>query len=243
MRKIIQVLAAIGCSTVTSVFAQTNTADTSLYQQSIQNAVGIYYQAVGENAHLYNGSEYVPHPESNKNPYFESSTLQKASVCYDGTVYDNIPLTYDIYKDEVIISKYNQNFRIRLANNKINWFSVSDHLFIRVVHDSSAKTLPGTGFYDQLYNGNVKVLAKRKKKFDEKITLNGAITQFVQDDHFFIEKDAVYYPVTNKKSVLKVFKDRKKDVQKLLRKNNVKFNKNLEFATVKAAEYYDQVKN
>jgi len=65
----------------------------------------------------------------------------------------------------------------------------------------------------------------------------------VEDDHYFIKKDGVYYPVHNKKSTLYVFKDRKRDVQKLLRKNKIKFKPNPEYGIVRAAQYYDQIKN
>src|SRR5258706_8102277 len=178
MRKIFILLTAIFCCTANKSFSQTDQSDSSLYQQSIQNVIEVYYKSVGENSHLYNGSEYVPYNyQGNKNPYFETGTLQNAAIGYDGVVYNNVPLAYDIYKEEVIINKYNQNFRIKLVNDKITWFSVLDHTFIRIVRDSSNSALPVTGFYDKLYSGTVTVLAKRKKKIEETITLTGANVQ------------------------------------------------------------------
>jgi hypothetical protein len=244
MRKMILFLAALICGTGISVFAQADQSDSSIYEQSIQNAIGIYYKSAGENSHLYNGSEYVPlNTLNHKNPFFETSTLQNASISYDGIVYNNVPLQYDIFNEEIIINRYNQNFRIKLVNNKINWFSIYGHAFIRIEHDSSTKILPDAGFYDQLYSGTVTVFAKRKKKLEENIAQNVINSQFVEDDHFFIKKDNIYYPVNSKKSTFKVFKDRKKEVQKLMRKNKVKFKPSLEFGIVKAAQYYDQTKN
>jgi hypothetical protein len=227
-----------------SCFSQADLTDSSVYQQSLKNAINSYYKAIGENAHLYNGSEYVSFNYQNgKNPYFQSIFLMNGSVLYDDVLYTDVPLTYDIYYDEVIINRYNQNYRIKLINDKVGYFSFAGHSFVRIVQDSTTGPLPGTGYYDRLYNGNVVVLAKRKKKFEETINNGSAATQYVEDDRYFIKKSNVYYPVSNKQSILRVFKDKKKDIQKLLKKNKIKFKPNPEFGIVKAAQYYDQLKN
>jgi len=237
-------LIAVFCCAAAKIFAQADMSDSLLSRQSIQNAIEVYYKSIGENAHLYNGSEYVPNNFVNsKNPYFEPLSSQQSIICYDGTVYNNVLLIYDIHREEVIINRYGQRFMIKLAREKIDWFSFPGHNFIRIVRDSSSKTLPGTGFYEKLYSGTVSVLAKRKKKIEETINSAGISTQFSGDDHIYIRKDGVYYPVRNKKSTLQVFRDSKKDIRRLLRKNKIKFKPDLEFGIVKAAQYYDQIKN
>ena len=245
MRKSIFFTAIILCYAVTAALAQSNATDSSIYQQSFQNAVALYYKSIGENAHIYNGSEYVAYSAAvnNKNPFFEVASLQNGDIKYDGIVYNNVPLNYDIYKEEVVINRYNQNFRIRLAANKIDWFTIDNHLFIKIVADSSTKVLGATGFFDKVYDGSIAVLVKRRKKLDETVTSTGINSQYTEDDRFFIKKDGIYHPVNSKKSVMHVFGDKKKDVQKLMRKNKIKFKPSLEFGIVKAAQFYDQVKN
>jgi len=245
MRKCFFYLIAVFCSATGKSFAQANLSDSAIYRQAIQNSIVSYYRSVGENAHLYNGSEYVPYNfQGNfKDLYFESASLQNASIKYDGIIYYNVPLSYDIYHDEIIINKYNQNFRIVLANEKIDSFAFSGYSFIRIVKDSNNTVLPTSGFYQELYNGTVKVLAKRRKKLFENVTAAGATADFIEDDQYFIKKKGTYYPVHNKKSTLQVFKDGKKEVQKLLRKNKIKFKPNLESGIIKAAQYYDQTQN
>jgi hypothetical protein len=245
MRKCKVFLVTIFCSLAGKVFSQAGLSDSAIYRQSIQTSVDTYYKSVGENAHLYNGSEYVPfnYQGTSKNPFFETGLFQSSTLRYDGVLYNNVPLAYDIYHEEVIINKYNQSFRIKLVNDKLDSFSFSGYTFIRVVRDSSSTVLPMTGFYQKLYGGKVMVLAKRKKKFEDVVTANGANGQFVEDDHYFIKKNGVYYQVHNKKSTLKVLKDRKKEVQKLLRKNKIKFKPNVEYGITKAAQYYDQIQN
>jgi hypothetical protein len=47
--------------------------------------------------------------------------------------------------------------------------------------------------------------------------------------------------VSTESDVLKVFKDKRKDISKYLRQNKIKFKKDHEFAMIKMAEYYDQL--
>jgi len=224
--------------------AQSTLSDSSGNQESVRNTIDLYYKSIGENAHLYNGSEYISNNyQVNRNPFFENIFLLSGSVAYDGTLYKNVPLAYDIYHDEVIINRYDRNYRIKLISEKIDSFSLFGHYFIRIVPDSADNPLLAMGFYDLMYNGHVSVLVKRRKKYEETVTSSGVISQFTEDDYFFVKKNNLYYPVHNKKTTLQVFKDKKKDLQKLLRKNKIKFKPDPEFGIVKAAEYYDQLKN
>ncbi len=242
MKNRIVVFIALSLSLATRTFGQPGLPDS--LQPAAKNAADIYYKAIGENNHLYNGSEYVAFPyTAEKNPFFKSVIVANGSINYDGTLYNEVPLVYDIFRDEVITNRYKENYRIKLVNEKIGYFFLSGHEFIRIVKDSNNSTVPETGFYDRLYNGKVTALSRRVKKMGDTVTSSGTVTHYFEADQYFIKKEGIYYPVHNKKTTLSVFRDRKKDVQKLLRKNKIKFKQDHEAWIVKAAEYYDQLKN
>jgi len=244
MRKSLILFVFVYVSMTVIAQAQSALTDSSSGQDAVKNTIDFYYKSIGENAHLYNGSEYISNNyQLTKNPLFESIFSMSGSIAYDGTLYKDVPLAYDIYHEEVIINRYEKNFRIKLVNEKIDSFSFFGHHFIRIVPDSADNPLLTIGFYDVMYNGHTTVLVKRRKKYEETVVSSGAITQYIQDDHYFIKKDNVYYEVHNKKTTLQVYKDKKKDLQKLLRKNKIKFKPAPEFGIVRTAEYYDQLKN
>jgi len=244
MKKSFVLFVQLYCCMIMAAHAQSNLTDSTGGQDAVKNTIDLYYKSIGENAHLYNGSEYISNNyQVNKNPLFESIFSMSGSIAYDGTLYKDVPLAYDIYHEEVIINRYEKNFRIKLANEKIDSFSFFGHHFIRIVPDSADNPLLTIGFYDVMYNGHTTMLVKRRKKYEETVVSSGAITQFIEDDRYFIKKDNVYYDVHNKKTTLQVFKDKKKDLQKLLRKNKIKFKPDPELGIVKTAEYYDQLKN
>ena len=225
------------------IFGQALFQDSNSYDLPQKNAIDLYYKSFGQNAHLYNGSEYVTYDVHIKgNPYFLPD-MQSGALYYDGMGYENLPMIYDILHDELIINRYTQNFRIRLVNEKTSYFSLGNHFFIRISQDSTDNPVVLTGYYERLYNGNITVLAKRRKRIEETVLAEGVSSQFIEDDLFYIRKDAIYYTVRNKRTVLDIFKERKKDIQKFLRKNKIKFKKNPEYAIVRMTEFYDQIKN
>jgi hypothetical protein len=95
------------------------------------------------------------------------------------------------------------------------------------------------GFYDQLYDGHVQVLAKRVKLIHEQITSGRVQRSFYGRDRHFIRKGGQFYPVKRKGSILRVFDDRKKELQKFLREQKIRYKQDPEAAMVQLARQYD----
>jgi hypothetical protein len=228
-----------------AVHAQAYVQDSDFVQSSISNSIDFYEKYVGENMHLYNGSEYVPYDFHIKgNPYYATNLFQNGSINYDGTSYQNILISYDIVRDEVTTNRYHENFRIKLVTAKIAWFSVLNHFFVRILQDSSNKSIINTGFYDRLYDGKIKLFAKRTKKIQETVTADeGQKLWFEENDLYYVKKTDKYYAVSGKSGLLDIFKDRKKDIEKYWKKNKIRFKDDPENTILKTVEYYDQFKN
>ena len=226
-----------------NIFGQALFQDSNTYDLPQKNAIDFYYKSLGPNAHLYNGSGYETYDVHIKgNPFFLPA-MQSGSLYYDGMRYENLPMIYDIHHDELIINRYTQNFRIRLVNEKTSYFTLENHFFIRIVQDTSNNPVIPTGYYERLYDGNITALAKRRKRIDETILAEGLSSQFIEDDLFYIRKDNIYYAVRNKRGVLDIFRERKKEIKKFLRKNKIRFKDNPEYAIVRISGFYDQEKN
>ncbi len=219
--------------------------DSSSAQLSTSNAIAFYNKYIGESSHLYSGSEHAPYEfRINGNPYFESNLLQNGSINYNDILFRNVLMAYDIVRDEVTTNRYNENFRMKLVSEKIAYFSLFGHFFVRLVQDSLSKSLIPTGFYDRLYNGKIKLFAKRQKIIKETVTADeGDKLWFEENDLYFFYKNEKYYSIKSKNDLLDFFRDRKKDVKRYLRKNKIKFNKDKETTILKSVEYYDQLKN
>jgi hypothetical protein len=229
---------------VNNLFSQGPVDTSGLVNLPEKNAIDVYYRSIGDNSHLYNGSEYVPASyRRDLNPFFMTSLLTKGSLFYDGFRYDDVAIAYDIVEDKVVTYRSDQRYRVQLAGDKIGYFSILGHLFIRIVPDSTNAQQMDLGFYDQLYDGKLQVLAMRKKMIKESIVQNVDTTQIVEQDSYFIQKEKKYYPVGSQHTLLEILKDRKKDLKKYMRENKIRFKANPENAIILAAKYYDQIKN
>jgi len=145
---------------IPSLFAQASDADSTLYDLAIQNVISLYNKTLGENTHLYNGMEYIEeHPGVTGSPFWKATFPQTGSIYYDGALYPNISLAYDIAKDEVVI-RNEQQLSVKLVPEKIDYFILFNQLFIHIASDSI--TSPGfhSGLYNIMNDGAATVLAK-----------------------------------------------------------------------------------
>jgi len=223
-------------------YAQYSPTPDSVFQQRMTDSViKNYYSTVGENMQLYNGSEYAGSFSSSiGHPYFETDRLQKGTIMYDAVLYRDIPLSYDLVRDELIISNYTQHFNLKLVPEKVVYFSMLNHVFVRIEPDSLQVGSVASGFYELLYNGSLMVLAKRIKRLQ-----SGAAEdkpRFVQYDHYYVRQASIFKEIDSERSLLELFKDQKAEVKKYLHKNDFRFKKDPGNTIVKAAEYYAQLK-
>lgn len=216
----------------------------STYDTKVKSIYDVYSKALGKSLRIYNGPEYVTEDFNiSGHPFFESKTYRVGSVMYEGQFYDSIEMTYDIYRDELIIVHYDQNENfslIKLLNEKVGGFSLSDNDFILIVQDTSTINHPPTGYYEVLYDGNLKVFAKRIKKTrpssDELYRY-----EFQRNDIIYLLKDNTFHSIRSKASFRRFLEDEKKSVKEYV-SNNVIRSLDLENYMVLVSQYYDRVK-
>lgn len=222
--------------------AAQNADDTTLHENAL-NAIGVYYENLGEESPLYNGSEYIEYAYTLQegHPFFQTASFINGSVNLDGMIFREVPMLYDIVKDQVIILDFQKVYKINLPAGRVQQFFLLGHLFVRLTPDSSGQIKPG--FYDQLYNGKIGLFAKREKRILEKYSNIQISKVVISQNNFYVKKDGGYYIIRNKSSLLSVLKNKKKEVQQYWKSNNIKFKKEPERAMIMAVEYYDQITN
>ncbi len=232
-------------SLLNPIAAQSVIEDSSYRANALNYLVELYDTTTLENLHLYNGFEPSSYNYQTKgHPFFLTDQMEKGSIWYDGFKYKDRLLSYNLFQNEVITMHFNNVYRFSLINEKLQSFSIGDHIFVKLDADSGNGSVISTGFYDRLYNGqSVSVFAQRTKSLEEHITAQNLETYFVQHNRYFIKIGGTYYLVSNKKSVLKLFGKQKKQIQDFLRKNKIKFRRDREYAMVRIAGFADQFKN
>jgi hypothetical protein len=223
--------------------AQPVIPDSGLYRQSVKYAIDFYMTGMGKRSYLYNGSEYIFNNHGiNGHPFFGSDQLIRSEIEYDGTLYNDVPLSYDLVQDKIFTTDSSMNFNIRLFNERVSYFSMMGHTFVWLAQDSGKASAVAPGFYDLLYNSKIKVLAKRTKQAEQGFKSEDPV-RFVAYNEYFIWMNENYLKVESKKSLISAFPDKKDLVKKYYRKNDLDFKKDPENAIVRTTAYYSQLKN
>lgn len=217
-----------------------HTTDTAITVQKA-NAVNVYYQSLQQQSGLYNGSEYVQYTTTLKEgyPYFDTTILVRGTVFYDSLLYNDVPMLYDIIRDELIIQHFNKVFMVQLVKPKVDWFDMGGHHFLQLGRDSTIQGNVSYGFYDVLHNGKTKLYCKRIKMIQESIPDMQLERKVYEKERYFIYKDSVYHEFFSESSLLSILKDKKSELKQILRKNKIKFRKNREYAMKLMLEQYD----
>jgi len=203
--------------------------------------VKLYYDALGENAHLYNGYEYpTPNWIIKGSPYWVDS-MTRSNLYYDECFYQNVPILYDMVLDLVVIDRLDQHFKISLISSKLLSFSLKNHEFVRINKDSLKGVDIPTGFYDWIYKGKSTILAKRIKTVQEVIEYNKANQYYIDNNLYFVKSGGRFVEVGNKTALLKLFASKKSEIKKYIRKNKLDFNSDFEKTLIAICAYYDQL--
>lgn len=225
----------------TALKAQDSNTNQPAPPPAVENAVAVYYSSLDHQSRLYNGIEHIGYsPRIKGHAYFQEVEMQKGTIVYDGLVYADVPMWYDMMKEQVIISHFNKFTRIGLVSQKVSAFTLLNHRFIRLEIDSTLGLPISTGFYDVMYKGRSTVLVRRVKTIYE-IVKDEVEREFTQQNYYFIQKDSTWYSVKTYKGLLSIFKDRSKEIKQYLRKSKIRYRKDKENAIVKAAAYYDSL--
>jgi hypothetical protein len=224
-----------------NLYAQNSLVLKDSLSVTADTAVSFYYKFTDQRSRLYNGKEYIGYPQMEGHPFFGDPDLHRGSVFYDGLLFDNVNMQYDLVKDELIIQHFDVFFKIVLISSKVKEFTLSNHHYRRMVKDSVNRLPVSTGYYDFLYEGNITLIAKRTKHIDELVT-DKIVRKIVEKNFYYVIRDSVYYPIRSYKSLLSLFKDKSKEIRQDLRRNHLKFRKNREGAIVRAVKFYDSSK-
>jgi hypothetical protein len=241
MRRILPVFIIL-LGNILMVKGQTSEASSDTLSSPSPLPSALYQEATILSPHLYNGQRYhIYDSRSKDHQFFQIEDWKQGIIEYDGQRFEAIPMLYDIVKDVVVIKYYGRSGLIQLQSERIKTFAFIDHNFIRIEENKDQGVDVTTGFYDLLYNGNTKVLARRIKQRQEQIEGNKVNVYFLPRNLFYLQKDGLYYPIHSQKVAFDLFKDQKKALKKHLRERHIKFRKDRENALIQMATQYDKL--
>lgn len=198
-----------------SAFAQNDIPDSAFYARSVSNAEACYKYVAGAGLKLYNGVQYNAFvPRTNGHPYFISDSLLSSSILYDGVLYQDVKMKYDLVDEKLILYNYAANFLFCPGKEKISQFTIGGHFFENVSMPMTGMQLPVNGFFEKIFSGsNVNVYVKWEKKLLQPVRAEDTLAFYRQYKTNYISKNGELYEIAGKKSLYKVMEDKKQEIR------------------------------
>jgi len=204
----------------------------------------LYNSRIGAALPINNGKLYLGYPPNIEgNAYFRYDVFQKGSLIYDGVLYENVMMNYDVVKDLLVIkTNENSGFSISLFSPRIKAFSFSGLEFIYLDRDSENNSI-ATGFYLLLEKGKVTALSKTTKIINEEIVGMTVKRTFEEKTGYYILKDNRYYSIYDKKDLLAALQKHSAEIKGLLKKRHLKFKTDPQTTIASAVNLYNEKEN
>ncbi len=220
-------------------------SDTAIRSAAIANALLQYKQFTKPPTALYNGQQYIDYVLTLQEgqPFFGSADYDSGVVMYDHLLYEGLPLKFDLVLNELVTIDPTKHFDISLFHNKISYFQIHGHTFIRIVKDSSIHSL-NTGFYDRLFNGkSIQLLKKEERKIMTYVTERDGVRNVIESKQdFYVYANQEYHKTNNKISLLNVLYNKRDELNQYIRKNKLRFTKEqIDLTMIKIADYYQSL--
>jgi hypothetical protein len=224
-----------------SLCAQQGYTDTSLLSPGIRHLRQVYDAQRGDESAVYNGIQHFPYsPAIEGIGYFRSTDWQKGSVVYEDILYTNIFMKYDEVKEELVVTPDEKGgLFVSLFSPRVKEFSFSGVKFIRLGMPGDGTSLP-EGFYRQLAAGKVTAFVRVTKTIREIIEGTTITRKFEDKIRYYVLADGMYTPVRNTSDLLDAMKGHRKEIQRFLGDQKLKYRKNPEQTITAAVKFYNQ---
>ncbi len=217
-----------------TIFAQN--IDSTL-SSAIINAKTFYTNTISSNSKLYiGGEETIIVGKAKGHPYYLKQDWQVGSLIYDGILYENVKLKYNLASQKLILQHYGGYLLIELVKDKISSFTIGGHAFVQTQNSISwASLVESNTFYRQIWDNKYVLLSKYTKLQNNEMVDSQVIIDFSEskDIIFLDKKEAI--KLKSISNIEKIFPQ--KDVKKYAKSKDLDFKNEPENAFCELIKY------
>lgn len=175
-----------------------------------------------ENSVLFRGIEYVEEDRmiNEKHKFFESEEFKHGSVTYEGQIYYNVPLKFNIYDDLLLVNLQQElrNSFFQLFSDKVNYFEIDDHKFRFLQAENNSDI---QGFYEVISEeGDFEIFKKHRKNRMEIRDRNIAYSEFsIANPDYIFQFQNEFFELDNRRDLFSQFPDFKNEIRGFYNKN------------------------
>ena len=178
---------------------------------------------------LITGGQYAePSSLIKGDPYHFSRQFEAGSLRINGITYPEVPLVYDVFRDQLVTFHPVFNQKILIKPEKIDAFTLSNGQRFRYLDGNASYTHHGNGIYEVLAQGEALALAKRYKTSKSIRELSRFDEEYVAKVDYFIWKEGFFYPVNSSKQAFAALGLTAKALKKELKSKGLQFGRSPE---------------
>lgn len=199
-----------------------------------ENHAGLYV------AHILTGKNYrLRYPGAKNSQFFKSKHPENGMLVYDGVIFENIEIQYDLFSQKIVILLDSKNYAkyVSIDSERVSAFSIKGHDFKHIKQDSIMKD----GFYQVAFEGQSSGLFIKRRKDKSELFNDGKHTiEFTPVTRYFVKNPHGTFRISSKKSFLKAY-GTPKNLIEIIKKNKLKFSKKkIEDSLITAVSMSDQ---
>jgi hypothetical protein len=192
---------------------------------------------------LYNGRAWRNLYYKIKGDQFLFTTeFLPGSVTVEGKTFNNLPVKYDIYNDELLLIT-DHGIILQLNKEMVDSFTFNYNKqtfrFNKFDTDSLSSL---SGYVNILYNGGTSLYIKYRKEI-LLLAVENRYDMFNQITRIFIQKNGDIFKVDSKGELLKLFEDQKHLVRSFIRSNKIRISRKNPGSFKPVIEYYDKLQH
>ena len=194
-----------------------------------------YCREAGDHAEIFLGKVESSYPSAlyTNHPYWLFGDFVSGDVVYKGLLYRNVQMRYDAYLKQLVVNTPVKHSNVYVAMDLVDKFSLSgveferrDKEFVAILYKSSRMEL-----IEQM---NVALR-------EEVIGLDKSKYKFLYKLNYYVLRDGLVYEVSNLKSILKLYPDKKKELKNYAKAHSLDFKVHRRNSLISVIKYVDEL--
>jgi hypothetical protein len=218
-------------------YAQGNSQSQAVSKEDVQS----YLNQVTDYAVIYSGKVEEPYSLNPTNhPYFYTDEFSVGTLSYNNITYPDVMLRFDMYRRNILVKHSQIPYGIELNREKVDWAILNGYKIIES-NKVDWENVPDNRFLILLHDG-IYPIAKTSTLFlEDRIYNSAAEYYFSFKDYYYICVNDVCYHLKNKRSLLNLFPDKKRELDQYAKQMKLNFRKDPKMAYVELIKHYEKL--
>lgn len=179
-----------------------------------------YLSKVEGDALIYRGEIEQPYNFRYSGTYFAyAESYSEGFIYFNDKLYEGVLINLNAHTGQVSVKQTKDHLAVHLKKELVKWFVMGDHFFINLT--DMERVGMASDYYEVLEDGEIRLLKRVTKECREDLTSNGqnsSITRvFESRCEYYIEKGGQYTKVKGKRTFIKLFGDKKREINQTFR--------------------------